>query len=302
MAMNLGLENLIDKSAEQPKAEVIENGISYEYLDAVFEYNDACEELTIVFDRGETLFRAAANLKAVAEYIAQEGITPALEALVGENFENGLTEASVEAANEGVWAKIKEWFIQLWNAIKQFFLKLFANVDKQLARLNKWIEKANSAKESDFSGHEFVVIEKIDIVTISELITAFKENKPVGTINVANKTLSFSEAKEYAQGLKAALTKAKELQGDFIKKCDERIEAAKKIESEEDKEKEQAIYNGAKKFVNQFAKRMVSATAAFLAHNTLSGKGEAGENEEDDSSKKQLPKSPKQIESNSNDK
>lgn len=315
MAMNLGLENLIDKPAEQPKAGVIENGVFYEYLDAAFEYNDACEELTIVFDRGETLFRAAANLKAVAEYIAQEGITPALEALVGENFENGLTEASVEAAKEGVWAKIKEWFIQLWNAIKQFFLKMFANVDKQLARLHKWIEKANSTKESDFSGHEFYGISGSFIGGITKLITNFvlkseikkyegDSGKKIVSMYVgeAYQTLPFSLAKTYAQKLYVALTAVKKFQGDFIKTCDERIKAAKKIESDEDKEKEQAIYNKSKEFVNQLAKRLVSTTAAFLAHNTFSGKGEAGEKEESDSSKKQLPESQKPRESNSDDK
>jgi len=296
--LNLGLECL--KSEAAPASE---NVLSYEYLDAVFEYNAACEEVTVVFDQFESLLRAADNLQAVADVIAEQGVTPALEALVGENFIGGVSAASVEAASDSVWGKIGDFFVKIWQAIKQFFLRYFSTTKGMRERLQKFHEAARetgaTVDSRDFTGLKLEVIttmtSKVSIIKefgrnakgqfeTTKKLDRTQEQKAAKAADVEKKLSevglkkygeptkemhfsSLDEAVTYADALYKLLTEYDKHKDDMIKDCDEAIKRAK--DNGGDNKDAVADAQAYRDLVIKCFKSVYSSAAAFLAHTSV---------------------------------
>lgn len=270
--MNLGLEALGIQSEKQV--------LSYEYLDAVIEYSDACDEMNIVFDQFDTVLRAAQNLEAVRDVIASQGITPALEALVGGNFKDGFSAEAVEASLEAAGEALKNFFVKIWQAIKTFFTKLFVSAKGMVERLDAWLEKAKTAKAEDFDGREFKGYSKSMLLQggfknyVAKLGANFKEGdlpKSNSSFDLGAVTLDFESAKTYAkalsEGMKAVIAKRDEI----LKTVNEKINAAQAAEKEEDKAAQTEEAKSAKTVVKKVYGTMQTVAAGFLSHNIIGG-------------------------------
>lgn len=284
--LNLGLGALVKK--EEP-AQVL----SYEYLDTVMMYNEACEELTIVCDQFDQVCTAYENLIAISDVIKEHGVTPALEALVGENFPGGLTvEASMEAA-EGAMGKIKEFLVRVWEAIKNFFLRFFQGSNGLRARLQKFVklaEEAGADKVScnEFKGVKFDFIDKL-AVTPAELDAAAGEFMAGKSAEDIEGELSpkGSEAINYAKKLSVALGQMENNKDKFVAICDQMVKTVRTTDltpeesanaskepgglvsaaAEKAKKKAQA----AKKIVDLAFKGLHRSAAGFLSHAKIEG-------------------------------
>lgn len=265
-ALNLGLECLA------PKAEQNANVLSYEYLDAVFEYSASCEELTVVCDQFDTLLRAAQNLQAVSDVIKEQGVTPALEALIGENFKSGLSAEAVTASLESVGEKIKEFCIKVWQAIKEFFLKFFTSTKGMRERLVKF-EAAAKEAGAELNAREFIGVKPESLKTVStpELEKGFSEadiknyGDPIDKITFG----SAADAAAYAHNLYQILTDYAKRKDAYLKICDSQIELAKKNADAAASKDEIAKAKAAKDLINKTFKAVYSSAAAFLAHNSI---------------------------------
>ena len=281
MAINLGLEALV------PATPHSEPTLSYEYLDAVIEYAAASDELTMVFDQFEDILVAVENLAAIHESIVDNGVTPALEALIGGNFANGLSleavEASMEAADNasaGFWAK-------LWAAIKQFFIKLFATTKGMNNRVGDFLTAAKAA-DAEVTCMPFKGIKPELLARVGELLDSCKNgfvgNKqikdvqtlgdPIAEVELADKDAAIA----YAAGLVKLLTNIESNKAVILKNCDIAVdEVQKKLQENASKEEQAAAKEeakAAKEMVNKIFKSVMSSAAAFLSH-TKVGKKQA---------------------------
>lgn len=268
--LNLGLESLIDSKTEN-EAKVL----SYEYLDAVFEYSAASEELTVVFNQFDSVIRAAENLKAVSDVIATQGVTPALEALVGENFKRGLSAESVSASLESVGEAIKNFCLKIWQAIKQFFLKFFTSTKGMRERLLKFKQAAAEAgaelEAKEFTGIKLESLKSITGAPALEKgfsdLDIKKYGDPIDKITLG----SVQDAVAYADKLYHLLTDYDKNKDAYLKVCDAQIEVAKKLADEAASKDEVAKAKAAKDLINKAFKAVYSSAAAFLAHNSIKG-------------------------------
>lgn len=292
--MNLGLEAL---GIQNENTEVL----SYEYLDAVIEYSDACDEMNIVFDQFDTVLRAAQNLEAVKDVIAAQGVTPALEALVGGNFKNGLSLEAIEASMEAADGAIVGFIKKIWSAIKQFLLKFFSSTKGMRERLQNFRKELRDNPSYTVSGTEFKGL-KLEVVTtlktklsvIKELgrnakgqfetkkslkrdttVTSAKaadvENKlsDLGIAKygepVAEQTISTVEdAMKYAEALYDLLTEYDKFKDTMIKECDLNISKAESTAGGD-----VAAAKAAKELVEKAFKQVFSSAAAFLSHTKI---------------------------------
>ena len=268
--MNLGLEAI---GIRNEKSEVL----SYEYLDAVIEYSDACDELNVVFDQFDTILRAAQNLEAVRDVIVSQGVTPALEALVGGNFKDGLSQEAVEASMEAAGEAIKNFFVKIWQAIKNFFMKMFVTSKGMVKRLDDWLAAAKTAKAEDFTGRDFTgfglgqqmqgfktYVTKLENLEEGEL-ASFDGNFDLQTV-----TLTFDKAKVYAQDIRNGFESVMKAKDKVIAAVDAKIkEASSSSGSEEDKKDKINAAKAVQKLINKVFKGAFTSGSGFLSHNTL---------------------------------
>lgn len=268
--LNLGLGALVKK--EEPQAEIL----SYEYLDTVMMYNEACEELTIVCDQFDQICTAYENLIAISDVIKEHGVTPALEALVGENFAGGLTlEASMEA-EAGAWEKIKEFLVRVWEAIKNFFARFFTSTFGLNARLEKRVAELKAAKEivaNPFNGIDVISngasVDVAQVMTsISEATGAKQDDPDVGKPEFKEQKLNKESAVKYGENLVTMLKKAANAKANLSKTLDDKIAKAKAANenSKEEVEKLKAEAKAAKELLIPWAKAMHTSAAGFLSH------------------------------------
>lgn len=270
--MNLGLEALGIKKEQDQQV------LSYEYLDAIIEYSDACDEMNIVFDQFESVLRAAQNLEAVKDVIAAQGVTPALEALVGGNFKDGLSLESIEASMEAADGAIVGFIKKIWAAIKQFFLKLFSSVKGMRERLEKF---AAAAKAEDaevtcmkFNGIKPEILAKFKLAgdMRKELTDAQKLGEVVVEVELGGKEAALS----YAANLGKLLNDIEANKEKYLKECDVMADDVQKKLAENATEEERKAATeeakAAKDLVNKLFKAVFSSAAAFLSHTKVGKK------------------------------
>lgn len=276
--MNLGLEAL---GIKEEKPEVL----SYEYLDAVIEYSDACDEMNIVFDQFDTVLRAAQNLEAVKDVIAAQGVTPALEALVGGNFKDGLSLEAIEASMEAADGAIVGFIKKIWAAIKQFFLKLFSTVKGMRERLEKFAGEAKAA-DAEVTCMKFNGIKPEMLANVSKLLDACKQGfvgnaqiesmQKLGEITAEVELAGKEAAIKYAADLGKLLNDMEANKATILKNCDVAADAVQKklIEKATDEERKAATEEAkaAKEMVNKLFKSVMSTAAAFLSHTKVGKK------------------------------
>ena len=289
--MNLGLEAL---GIKEEKPEVL----SYEYLDAVIEYSDACDEMNIVFDQFDTVLRAAQNLEAVKDVIAAQGVTPALEALVGGNFKDGLSLEAIEASMEAADGAIVGFIKKIWAAIKQFFLKLFSTVKGMRERLEKFAGEAK-ASDAEVTCMKFNGIKPEMLANVSKLLDACKQGfvgnaqiesmQKLGEITAEVELSGKEAAIKYAADLGKLLNDMEANKATILKNCDVAAdEVQKKLAAKATDEERKAATEeakAAKEMVNKLFKSVMSTAAAFLSH-TKVGKKAAEKPAEGEGAKK----------------
>ena len=248
--LNLGLGVLVKK---EPQAEVL----SYEYLDTVMMYNEACEELTIVCDQFEQVCTAYENLVAISDVIKEHGVTPALEALVGENFVGGFSLEAADDAKEGAWEKIKNFIKTVWQAIKNFFLKFFSTTDGMRKRLIAFKEKAN-AEGATVNVDKFTGIKaetlgnySISFASGADLKLSDQDIKKYGD-QIGEVEIGSDKAKAvaYADNLSKILSDFSKRKDAYLQVADAQIAAAEKLEGDK-KEEEVAKAKAAKELINK---------------------------------------------------
>jgi hypothetical protein len=276
--MNLGLEAL---GIKEEKPEVL----SYEYLDAVIEYSDACDEMNIVFDQFDTVLRAAQNLEAVKDVIAAQGVTPALEALVGGNFKGGLSLEAIEASMEAADGAIIGFIKKIWAAIKQFFLKLFSTVKGMRERLEKFAGEANAA-DAEVTCMKFNGIKPEMLASVSKLLDACKQGfvgnaqiesmQKLGEITAEVELGGKEAALKYATDLGKLLNDMEANKATILKNCDVAADEVQKklAEKATDEERKAATEEAkaAKDMVNKLFKSVMTTAAAFLSHTKVGKK------------------------------
>ena len=276
--LNLGLGALVKQEASAEE-------LSYDYLDTVMLYNEACEELTIVCDQFDQICVAYENLIAISEVIREHGVTPALESLVGGNFANGLTlEASMEA-EKGALEKIKDFLVKVWEAIKNFFTRFFTSTFGLNARLENRIKELEAAKEiviHSFKGLDVigdgqsVDVAKVFYGGISEATGALQENPDVSEPELKEQNLTKDNAVKYGKTLLALLKKAANAKSNLEKTLDDNIKKAKELK-EDSKEAVETLKKEAKaarEIIVPWAKAMHTTAAGYLTH-VHAGKDEA---------------------------
>ena len=120
--------------------------LSYEYLDTVMQFNDEASDAVVIADGITSLCSAYENLGAICDVLATHGNSPALEALVGDNFREGFSLEAAEKAKEGLWSRFVKWLKTLWAKIKAFFAKYFVSAEKMSRALK---ERARELQDSD---------------------------------------------------------------------------------------------------------------------------------------------------------
>ena len=267
--LNLGLGVLVKK---EESSQVL----SYEYLDTVMMYNEACEELTIVCDQFDQVCTAYENLVAISDVIKEHGVTPALESLVGENFVGGFSLESAEEAKEGAWEKIKAFIVRIWEAIKNFFDNFWTMIVGQSNRLQSFVEKAKSGKYK-LEGKDFHGV-KFGGVDLSNYIAKLDMNTTELKIESGNMNFgeNVSAAADYALKLRSSIDKAASKKGEIKQQVDNAIKDAKSANSG-DKEKLEELKKQAVRAQTvrtRAAKALASSASQFLANNKLVGKGD----------------------------
>lgn len=270
--LNLGLGVLVDQKKNDKEVDVL----SYEYLDTIMMYNEACEELAIVCDQFEQVCVAYENLIAINDVIKEHGVTPALEALVGSNFPGGFTaEASMEAA-EGAMGKIKEFLVKVWEAIKNFFARFFTSTFGLNARLEKRVAELKGAKEivaNPFNGIDVISngasVDVAQVMTSISEATGAKQGDPdVAKPEFKEQKLNKESAIKYGENLVTMLKKAANAKANLSKTLDDKIAKAKaaKEDAKEEVDKLKAEAKAAKDLLIPWAKAMHTSAAGFLSH------------------------------------
>lgn len=180
---NLGLEAL----AEQPVVEMTGDILSYEYLDTVMQFNDEANEAVVIADGIGSIAGAMENLSAICDVLASHGNSPALEALVGNNFKEGFSLETASAAKEGLWARFVKWLKTLWAKIKAFFAKFFASSKAMRTKLRERIQAIKNAE-----GIEKLVVKVPELSVIEYNNNAMKELF-ANAIKKVNETLANPE-------------------------------------------------------------------------------------------------------------
>ena len=270
--LNLGLGALVKK--EEPQAEIL----SYEYLDTVMMYNEACEELTIVCDQFDQVCTAYENLVAISDVIKEHGVTPALEALVGENFVGGFSLEQAEEAKKGAWEKIKEFIKSVWQAIKNFFLKFFSTTDGMRKRLIAFKEKANAEgatvnvdkftgiKSETLGNYSINFASGADLKLDDQSIKKYGEQ--IGDVELGTDK---GKAVAYADNLSKILSDFSKRKEEYLKYADGKIANAEKLEDEAKREEEVATAKAAKELIGKTFKAVYSSAAGFLSHAKVNG-------------------------------
>ena len=271
--LNLGLGALVKKEEE-----VREEVLSYEYLDTVMMYNEACEELTIVCDQFDQICVAYENLLAISEVIREHGVTPALEALVGGNFVGGFSLEASEEAKEGAWEKIKSFIKTIWQAIKNFFLKFFSTTDGMRKRLIAFKEKANkegaTVNVDTFTGIKAETLGNysINFASGADLKLSDADIKKYGD-QIGEVVIGTDKAKAiaYADNLQKILSDFSKRKEEYLKFADGQIAAAEKLEDEAKRTEEVAKAKAAKELIGKTFKAVYSSAAGFLSHAKVDG-------------------------------
>ena len=130
--MNIGLEVLNTPANVSVSAEDL------------FGQYVACEQLVAAsesfFSYGDKLFTTFENICSLRATAKQFGSTEGMKVindLVKDEFHGNCTIASLEANGEGVWAKIKAFFVKIGNWIKEFFYRVLNFFGGAENRLNK---------------------------------------------------------------------------------------------------------------------------------------------------------------------
>lgn len=171
--LNLGFEAL--------SAPIATNGsgdFSFELVDATIRCNAAEEALQELIFEGDKLMVAYDNILSIKASIVKHGVTPALEALVGDSFGGHVSMEGLGATAKKWWDAIVRWFVKAYEYVKRFFVEL-ANRNQHWTRvLAEEIRKFDDKNVNDTKMLELKQkIVKIPAAPTAETAKAFNEAK-----------------------------------------------------------------------------------------------------------------------------
>jgi hypothetical protein len=137
MALQLGLEALYNNRVDGAG-----DILSYQFIDSVFKYNLASEELSILGNELDQIMVAAENLTAIADTIKRYSVTESLVSLVGNSFPAGISQEGVSESLKKAWEKVKQWCIAIWRKIKELITYWFNGAKSLADKLGKWLATA----------------------------------------------------------------------------------------------------------------------------------------------------------------
>lgn len=200
-SLHLGLEALqltptVDGGAE----------ISIDLVDAVIRVNSASEAIQMELFEGERLMTAFENLCSIDAEIKKNGVTKALEALVGENFGGTVSQEAVGETLKRWWTAIVAWFKRMWENIKRFFKELFDRNAKWQRVLGEEIARVDKADIDDAKfGETEYAITAIPAIPTDATAKEFVEAKDPEPAKVKfTKASALAKAREILKSLEAA--------------------------------------------------------------------------------------------------
>lgn len=250
MALNLGLESLNSNIGQEQinDQELLADIMNMDYA------SEQINELGVLLDNAIITFD---NLTDIKKSINKYGVTESLIALVGNVI--GSCEANnelvkvpnaddaskeVDAKKSGVWSKIKEACIKMWNWIKAFFIYWFKTSEGLIKKAKDWITRAKESNTELSNPRPFNGIEDSKVTTIGSRVEDALTKGDIGTVEdikedeiatyVKKEFKTKTEAIRYISAIVRGTEELKNLKAHFASTIDKEIKMIKDEKPDDD--------------------------------------------------------------------